>query len=132
MTDFDQFMQSREAASTAFVQGDAGPLLALSAVDDPASIFPPDGAVVHGAEAVNAGNQLVAQNFAAGAENDFDVLHSGADGNLAYWTGIQRSRVHLAGRDEPVEMSLRVTELFRRVDGRWKLFHRHADPVQAN
>jgi hypothetical protein len=30
MIDFDEFMKSREAASTAFVGGDAGPLLAIS------------------------------------------------------------------------------------------------------
>jgi ketosteroid isomerase-like protein len=127
MSEFDEFMQSREVASTAFVDGDAGPLLAMSAVDDPASIFPPTGAVVHGAEAVNSGNQEGAETFAPGAENRFDVLHSGADRSLGYWTGVQYSRVRMNGKDEPVEMKLRVTELFRRVDGEWKLFHRHAD-----
>ena len=131
MTNFDEFMRSRETASTAFVNGDAAPLLAISAVDDPASIFPPTGAVVYGAEAVNAGNEQGARSFAAGGDNHFDILHSGADGDLGYWSGVQRSRVRMNNRDEPVEMNLRVTELFRRVDGRWKLFHRHADPAQT-
>lgn len=128
--EFDEFMQTREAASTAFVEGDAGPLLAVSVVDDPASIFPPTGTVVQGADAVNSGNQKGAAAFAPGAENGFDILHSGADGNLGYWTGVQRSRVLMKDKDEPVEMNLRVTELFRRVDGEWKLFHRHADLAQ--
>ena len=130
MTEFDEFMKTREAASTAFVEGDADPLLALSAEVDPASIFPPNGAVVAGAEAVNGGNRQGATGFAPGAENRFDVLHSGADGDLAYWTGVQRSRVVMKGQDEPAEMNLRVTELFRRVDGEWQLFHRHADLLQ--
>lgn len=127
MTDFDDFMRAREDASTAFVEGDVGPLLAISVLDDPASILPPTGAVVVGAEAVNAGNQKSAQSFTPGAQNEFDILHSGASGNLGYWTGIQRARVRMNDHDEPVDMSLRVTELFRRVDGEWKLFHRHVD-----
>ena len=132
MTEFDEFMRSREAASTAFVGGEAAPLLAMSVTDDPASIFPPTGAIVRGAEAVNSGNHRGAAAFAPGAENEFEVVHSGADGSLGYWTGLQRSRVLMKAKNEPVEMTLRVTELFRRVDGDWKLFHRHADLAQES
>lgn len=129
MTDFPTFLAARERASTAFVEGDAGPLLGLSAHTDPATIYPPSGAVVVGAEAVNTGNAAGSAAFGPGAENRFEVLHSGSDGDLGYWTGVQRSRVVLPGGPEPVTMNLRVTELFRRVDGEWRLFHRHADPL---
>ena len=127
MTSFDAFLLAREAASTAFVEGDAGPLLAVSVDTDPATIYPPDGAVVVGAEAVNAGNAAGAGAFGPEAENRFDIVHAGSDGDLGYWTGVQRSTVVLRDAPAPVEMNLRVTELFRRVDGEWKLFHRHAD-----
>jgi ketosteroid isomerase-like protein len=130
VTNFDSFLTARERASTAFVDGDAGPLLAVSVDTDPATIYPPTGAVVVGADAVNTGNAAGAESFAPGAENRFEILHSGSDGDLGYWTGVQRSTVLLKDKPEPVTMNLRITELFRRVDGEWKLFHRHADLLQ--
>ena len=130
MTSFDTFLTERERASTAFVEGDAGPLLAVSVVTDPATIYPPTGALVVGADTVNSGNAAGAETFAPGAENRFDILHSGFDGDLGYWTGVQRSTVVIKDKPEPVTLNLRITELFRRVDGGWKLFHRHADMLQ--
>src|SRR5690349_21637090 len=57
MSSFDAFLIQRERASTAFVEGDVAPLLAVSVDTDPATIYPPTGAVVEGADAVNAGNR---------------------------------------------------------------------------
>ena len=129
MTSFDTFLTERERASTAFVEGDVGPLLAVSVADDPATIYPPNGAVVVGAEGVNGGNTAGAASFAPGAENRFEIVHSGSDGDLGYWTGLQHAKVRLSGQDEPIEMHLRITELFRHEDGAWRLIHRHADPL---
>jgi len=130
MSSFDAFLIQRERASTAFVEGDVAPLLAVSVDTDPATIYPPTGAVVEGADAVNAGNRAGAAAFASGAENRFEILHFGSDGDLGYWTGIQRSTLVLKDKPETVNMDLRITELFRRVDGKWKLFHRHADMLR--
>ena len=130
MTDFEAFMARRLAASTAFVEGDIEPLLAVSVTGDPASIFGPPGTVVVGADAVNAANTRGAAGFAPGGENEFEVLHSGADGELAYRAGVQRSVVRFRDREEPVPMALRVTEVFRREDGDWRLLHRHADQLR--
>lgn len=48
---------------------------------------------------------------------------------LAYWTGEQRSQVHVKGKDELVSIDLRVTEGSGKEDGSWMLIHRHADAL---
>lgn len=129
---FEQFMTRRLAASTAFIDGDIGPLIQLSTVSSPATVFGPAGTTVQGWEQVNAANTAGSRSFEPGGSNTFDVMHHAADGGLAYWVGVQRSVVHLRDRAEPVPMELRVTEIFRWEDDDWKLVHRHADPLRAD
>ncbi|HEY6409433.1 MAG TPA: nuclear transport factor 2 family protein [Ktedonobacteraceae bacterium] len=50
-------------------------------------------------------------------------------GDLAYTVWIDRGQVRVVGRDEFIPMALRVTYLFRREEGNWKIIHRHADPI---
>lgn len=130
--DFDEFMKQRVEASDAFVNGDFDPLDKISAQDSPATIFGPKGDCVQGAEHVNAANAKGAKHFRAGSKNSFEVFHKAADGNIAYWVGIQHSVVQMEGREQGVPMDLRITEIFRRENGQWKLFHRHADPLKSH
>jgi ketosteroid isomerase-like protein len=53
----------------------------------------------------------------------------GASGDLAYTVWIERGKVRVEGRDEPGMLAVRVTHIFRREDGEWKLIHRHGDPI---
>lgn len=129
-TDFTEFMSRRLAASTAFVNGDNTPLHQMSADTSPATIFGPQGNIVQGADEVNAANAQAAQFFRPEAVNAFDVIHQSADDHLAYWVGIQRSVVHIAGNDQPIPMNLRITEIFRREHAGWILIHRHADSLK--
>jgi ketosteroid isomerase-like protein len=58
-------------------------------------------------------------------------MAAGSSGDLGYAVGIERGRVTVTGSDGPQEMVLRVTQVFRREDGTWRLVHRHADPVTS-
>ena len=129
MTDetFSAYLTRRKAASDAFVAGDVAPLREVSATTDPATIFGPAGTVVQGADAVNATNADGAARFTGADRNDLETVHSGEEGDLGWWVGVQRSVVSMEGADDKVPMDLRVTELYRRQDGAWRLFHRHAD-----
>jgi len=50
-------------------------------------------------------------------------VYAGED--LAYETGIERGRAQLSG--EPVEFEHRVTNVYRREGGQWKMVHHHTD-----
>ncbi|MBM6401201.1 YybH family protein [Phycicoccus sonneratiae] len=134
MTDeiFSAYLTRRKAASDAFVAGDVAPLHEVSTASDPATILGPAGTLVQGAESVNATNAEGSARFTGAERNDLETIHGGEEGDLAWWVGVQRSVVSVEGQDEPVPMDLRVTELYRREDGAWKLFHRHADPLRES
>jgi ketosteroid isomerase-like protein len=65
----------------------------------------------------------------SGAKVDIEYLASGVSGDLAYTVAIERSDALIAGQGRRAKMPLRVTHLFRREGGEWKLLHRHADPL---
>jgi ketosteroid isomerase-like protein len=48
---------------------------------------------------------------------------------MAYSVDIERTKIRLANTDEVRPMALRVTSIFRRESGQWKVVHRHADPL---
>jgi ketosteroid isomerase-like protein len=48
---------------------------------------------------------------------------------LAYTVEIESYRARVGGADERAPVSVRVTTVFRREDGVWRVTHRHADPI---
>ena len=65
----------------------------------------------------------------SGASLEIEYLTSFVSGDLAYTTAIERAHVQLVGQDGSAPMALRVTHVFRKEDGAWKLILRHADPL---
>jgi ketosteroid isomerase-like protein len=60
-----------------------------------------------------------------------DYLTSVQSGDLAFTTAIERAEVKVAGQEKAAPMALRVTHVFRKEDGAWKLVLRDADPLAA-
>jgi hypothetical protein len=58
-----------------------------------------------------------------------ELLAMGASGDLAYTMAVERGNTRLVGQAEPAPIALRVTHLYRREGGAWKVIHRHADPI---
>lgn len=125
--EFNEFMDHREAASNDYIRGNAQSVAELLTRRDPATFMPPHGAIIEGAASVEAAQVEGASAFGPGSSGHFEVLNSGASGDLAFWTGRQVSTIQIKGKEELVPMILRTTEVFRREDGQWKLIHRHAD-----
>jgi len=130
LSDFKRFLEWREQAARAYVCGDARLLNALVAHHGDVTFLGPQGDVARGAVVVWRHYEQDASVFQPGSETHFEVLQLGASADVAYWVGFQHARVHMKGRDAPLTLKLRVTELFRRdPDEGWKLVHRHADSV---
>lgn len=127
MTDFDEFMAWRQAAADAYVGGDPALLGEIVARTSPATFFGPRGGLVRGADEVWQIYEQDAASFGPPARNELAIVERSTGGEFAYWAGFQRSSATFDGR--PTEFDLRVTEVFRRDDGLWRLVHRHADAL---
>jgi ketosteroid isomerase-like protein len=63
-------------------------------------------------------------------EYEFEVIAAGASGDLAYTVGYERNRVTAEG--DPRTYTLRVTHVYRREGGEWRIVHRHDFPPDPN
>ncbi|NKL63902.1 DUF4440 domain-containing protein [Rhizobium leguminosarum bv. viciae] len=129
---FEEFMKRRESVSLDYINGNPATLIDISTSHDPATFFPPSGDRISGATNVNAANEKGASSFKEGSSGHFEVIQSAESGDLSFWTGLQHAKVRMEGKEGEVPMSLRVTEVFRRENGEWKLVHRHADMADTS
>lgn len=51
----------------------------------------------------------------------------GMSGDLAYTVWLEKNVARVVGQEERGPVVLRVTHLYRREEGSWKVIHRHAD-----
>jgi len=129
--DFEQFMKHREAAARAYVRGDAGPVSQIATRNAPATFFGPNGDFDQGPDRVASMYAQGAAQFESDGDSNFEILHMSASAEIAYWVGFQRATARLHRSAEVGPINLRVTEVFRREAGEWKLVHRHADPLTS-
>lgn len=113
-----------------FANGDAQPFAALWSHADDVTLFGGFGAGQLGWSEVATRIDFAAARFRSG-ELTYEPMSSSTSGDLGYAVGIERGRATVVGQDEPGELVLRVTHLFRREDGEWKIIHRHADPLST-
>ena len=126
---FEDFLRRREQASNDYIRGDAAALAAMLTEHDPATFMPPTGAVFEHADQVAKTQIEGARAFGPDGTGRFEILNSGSSDTIGFWTGLQHANVTLPGRNAPIDMVLRTTEIFRLEDGQWKLVHRHADTI---
>jgi ketosteroid isomerase-like protein len=116
-------------ADTALHNGDARPRFSTWSHRDPVTLF---GAVMNksGWGEIGPAFEWLATRFSDGTY-ECEVIAAGASGDLGYIVGIEHSTASIAGAP-PEAYELRVTQIFRREEGQWKVVHRHADPVPAS
>jgi ketosteroid isomerase-like protein len=127
MTDdaFSNALEQETATQTAMLNGDPGPLIDYRADCDDITVFGGWGRIEKGHKPVTEAMRWAASRFTGADAVDLEHLVIATSGDLAYTVGFERSQVSIDGGPRH-DMTLRVTHIYRRIDGDWKLVHRHA------
>lgn len=124
----------RKASSTFYnalnrmAAGDAAPMAeAWAPIDDVSAFHPIDGREL-GYDAVIASFSKVAEIAGGGQIRLEDQMLMLTD-ELAVETGVETGTLVIAGRSADIHH--RVTNVYRRANGQWKLVHHHTDTSAA-
>ncbi len=120
----DQFY----AALNSMANGDAAPMAATMSHSADVTTMHPIGGREVGWDAVSGPWGQIAGMASGGQVKLTDQLLQ-ATGDMAYETGIEKGQMTLAGRQVPINQ--RVTNVYRREGGAWKIVHHHADESPA-
>jgi ketosteroid isomerase-like protein len=130
VADLEEIIEQYHAALDVFVQGNPEPMKALFSQADDVVLANPFGPAVRGWEAASAGLKDASSRFSEGKLSGHDRLASYVTSDLATIYEVEQGTVSVSGG--PVTgWVLRTTTTFRREDGRWKVVHRHADPINT-
>jgi ketosteroid isomerase-like protein len=115
-------------AERALHGGDAAPRMAMWSRTEPITLF---GAWLAdtGWHGVSRVFEQIASQFSDCTSYEFELVAAGTSGDLAYTVGYEHTSTSIDGR--PTTYTLRVTHVYRREDGEWKIVHRHGDQLAA-
>jgi ketosteroid isomerase-like protein len=123
--EFSEWTQSRlRDAETALHNGDPGPRLAVWSTREPVSVLGAARSAV-GQEAVRDLFHGLGDAFSNCSSYGYEIIAADVIGDMAFTAGYERTQASING--EPRRYVLRVTQIYRREDGEWKVAHRHAD-----
>ncbi len=129
LDDFRAVTITRQAdAEEAMIQGDPEPRLAMWSRRDPVSLLGAWGPNRTGWVELEPIFRWVADRLASATYKDFrfDVEVAEVSGDMAYTVGYERFNGSVNGGPfQPY--TVRVTHVYRREGGEWKIVHRHGD-----
>jgi ketosteroid isomerase-like protein len=112
------------AALNSMMVGDAAPLAEVWSHGADVSTMHPIGGRQTGWDEVRGSFEQVAQ-LASGGHGELRDQSIQVGGDLAYEVGIEQGQITLAG--EQIAIEHRVTNVYRREAGGWKIVHHHTD-----
>ena len=118
-------------AGLAITRGDPEIYKSLWSRRDDVTLANPFGPPVRGWEEVSARLDLAASNYRDGRDYDFENISTVVTPELAYTGEIERVRARVGVSDELTVIAIRATTVYRREEGKWKVTHRHGDPITS-
>ena len=116
------------SALNRMLNGDAGPLGDIWSHSATVTTMHPIGGREVGWDQVRGSWEQLAQLATQGQVRLSDQLIQVA-GDVAYELGVEHPQLTLGG--QPVTGDIRVTNIYRRESGAWKIVHHHTDTAQS-
>lgn len=116
------------AALNRMVDGDAAPLSAIWSHSATVSTMHPIGGREAGWDEVRGSFEQVGK-LASGGHVGLRDQSIQVTGDLAYEVGVEQGQARIAG--EQIAIEHRVTNVYRREAGEWKIVHHHTDTSPA-
>ena len=129
LEDFGQVIEESHRALDEIARGDPSRFFELFSDVEDATLANPYGPPARGRAEIEEAGRRAATNYRDGRAVGFENFATYVTTELAYILEIERFEAKVAGSDEITPVALRVTSIFRPEDGKWKLVHRHADPI---
>ncbi len=126
-----QVVEQYHRALQAYVAGDADPVMRLFSRRDDVTLANPLGPPARGWNQVEEALDRAASQLHGGEPIRSERISEVVTEDLAYTLEIERTGIKAGGSDKIAPVSLRVTTIFRREDGEWRIVHRHADPITS-
>lgn len=126
------FLSQWEEAQKRFINGDPTFWKANSSHRDDVTIFGAFGGYGEkGWSQVGSRYDWASSQYGTGeATMKAEYLNITENGDLGITVAIERQEgARVGNQQSPARRALRVTQIFRKEDGAWKLLHRHADPL---
>jgi ketosteroid isomerase-like protein len=130
-SDLGHIIEQYHRAVFAFVQGDPEPYKKLSSRRGDVTLANPLGPPARGWNQVEEALDRAASQLHGGEPIRSERISEVVTEDLAYTLEIERTAIKAGGSDQIAPVSLRVTTIFRREDGEWRIVHRHADPITS-
>ena len=113
-------------AEAALVRGDVGPRLRMWSHEDPVSLFAAVGASRSGWGELQPTFESVAARLSGGHDAHYELMTYDVSGDMAWTAGFLRFTGTMDGGPE-TRYALRLTNVYRREGGEWKVVHEHSD-----
>jgi ketosteroid isomerase-like protein len=130
--DFEHVVEQNHLALNEFAKGDSKALEDLWSRSEDVTLGNPFGPFVVGFRQVAETMKRAATYYRDGEAVGFDLMAKEVTPELAYLVEVERFSAKMGGREDRTPVSLRVTSIFRREEGAWRLVHRHADPITSS
>lgn len=129
MQQHDLPLEEYHLAGREITNGNPESYKALYSHRDDVTLANPFGPPVSGWREVSATVDRAAKYYRDGEVVGIENVSTVITPDLAYVVEVESYRARVGGAEQLTSVLLRVTTIFRREEGVWKVVHRHADPI---